>query len=217
MFHFLTSPGGNLLWDVFLLALGIFVTVVILQRYFDRQEEIRWRPARQYMYRQLLSDADWLLRLLPSDLREGQPEVEYGYGPRRGTDHRYGRDFGRSLARLNAARLSDVAEQFANDPTLLDGFKRSLNTSLAYTGVVVLAREPELNKILSELQEWMSGFEGNLKGYREARESGVRGAGSMAFKQACVSLKQMIIMGYRLRCWLAEGTAKIKPSSPGPV
>jgi len=43
---FLTSPGGSLLWDVFLLALGIYVTVVILQGNFDRQEEKRWRPAR---------------------------------------------------------------------------------------------------------------------------------------------------------------------------
>ena len=88
--------------------------------------------------------------------------------------------------------------------------------STLYARTVVLAREPELNKILSELQEWLSGLEGNLKGYREARESGVRGAGSMAFKQACVSLKQMMTMGYRLRWWLAERTTKIKPSSRDP-
>jgi len=92
-----------------------------------------------------------------------------------------------------------VIEQFANNPNLLDGFKQSLDTSLGYTGAVFLAREPELNKILSELQEWVSGFEGNLRGYREARESGVAGAGSIAFEQACVSLKQMIIMGNQLR------------------
>jgi hypothetical protein len=69
----LTSPGGSLLWDVFLLALGIYVTVWVLQRYFDRQEENRWLPARQYLYRQLDSDADWLLELLPPDMQARRP------------------------------------------------------------------------------------------------------------------------------------------------
>ena len=75
MFDFVAPPGGGMLWDVFLLTLGIYVTVWILQRYFDRQEEKRWRPARQYMYRQLDSDADWLLGSLPPDIRERQPKV----------------------------------------------------------------------------------------------------------------------------------------------
>lgn len=35
MIDFLTSPGGGLLWDIFLLALGIFITVVTLQRILD--------------------------------------------------------------------------------------------------------------------------------------------------------------------------------------
>jgi hypothetical protein len=60
MLDFLTSPGGGLLWDLFLLALGIFFTVVILQRYFERQEEKRWRPARQDLYQRLFSHANWL-------------------------------------------------------------------------------------------------------------------------------------------------------------
>jgi hypothetical protein len=214
---FLTSPGGSLLWDNFLLALGIYVTVVILQRYFDRQEEKRWRPARQYMYHQLFSDADWLLGLLPSDLREQRPKVAYRFGSRDAINYRHERDFGSTLTRLRAARLRDVTEQFANNPNLLDGFKRSLDTSLGYTGAVFLAREPELNKILSELQEWMLNFEDNLKGYRGARGSGVAGAGSIAFDQACVSLKQMIVMGYQLRTWLLEQATEIEPSNPRPA
>jgi hypothetical protein len=53
LLHFLTSLGGNLLWDVFLQALGIFFTVVILRRYFERREGMRWRPARDDFYRRL--------------------------------------------------------------------------------------------------------------------------------------------------------------------
>ena len=77
LFDFLTSPAGGLLWDVFLAALGIYITVVILQRYFQDRENRRWRPARQYLYDQLYSDADWLLGLLPRDVRERQPRVGY--------------------------------------------------------------------------------------------------------------------------------------------
>ncbi len=70
-----------MLWDVFLQVLGIFFTVVILQRYFEHREEMRWHPARQCLYQQLFIDADWLLGLLPgyqlrSWLAERAEEVE---------------------------------------------------------------------------------------------------------------------------------------------
>ena len=211
----LTSPVGSLLWDVFLLALGIYVTVWVLQRYFDGQEEKRWRPARQYLHRQLDSDADWLLGLLPPDIRERQPRGGYGLGTRGTIDHRQERDFGRSLTMMRTARLAAATEQFANDPYLLERFKQSLDTKLGYAGAVFLAQEPELNRILSELQDRMSGFEGHLKGYREARKS-VAGAGSTVFEQACVHLKQMIIAGNWLRRWLLAQATEIEPPDPDP-
>jgi hypothetical protein len=74
MIDFLTSPGGGLLWDIFLLALGICITVFILQRYLERQEEKRWRPARRDLYRRLFSHADWLIRMVPRDVRGGWPK-----------------------------------------------------------------------------------------------------------------------------------------------
>ena len=213
----MTSPGGSLLWDVFLLALGIYVTVWVLQQYFDRQEENRWLPARQYLYRQLDSDADWLLELLPPDIQARRPRVGYGLGTRGAIDHGQERDFGRSLTMMRATRLTDVTEQLANEPRFLERFKQSLDTKLGYTGAVFLAQEPELNRILSELQEWMAGFEGHLKGYREARKSVVAGAGSIMFEQACVHLKQMIVTGNWLRTWLLAQATEIEQSSPRPA
>jgi hypothetical protein len=115
---------------------------------------------------------------------------------------------------MRAARLADVTEQLANEPRFLDSFKQSIDTSLGYTGAVFLAQEPELNKILSELQEWISGFEAHLEGYRKARESVVAGAGSIMFEQACVHLKEMIVMGNRLRRWLLAQATEAKPSNP---
>jgi hypothetical protein len=210
----LTSPGGGLLWDVFLLALGIYVTVVILRRDFEDRERRRWRPARQYLYRQLDSDADRLLGLLPPDIRARRPGVGYGLGTRGAIDHGQERDFGRSLTMMREARLAAATEEFANNPYLLERFKQSLDTKLEDTGAVFLAQEPELNRILSELQDWMSGFEGNLKGYREARKSVAAGAGSIMFEQACVHLKQMIVVGSWLRAWLLEQATEIELPNP---
>jgi hypothetical protein len=213
----LTSPARDLPWDIFLQALGIFFTVVILRRYFEDRERRRWRPARQYMYRQLDSDADWLLGLLPPDIRERRPRVGYGFGMRGAIDYEQERDFGRSLAMMREARLTDVTEQLANEPRFLDSFKQSIDTSLGYTGAVFLAQEPELNKILSELQYWISGFEAHLEGYREAHKSAVAGAGSIMFEQACVHLKQMILTGNWLRTWLLAQATEIEQSSPRPA
>lgn len=60
----LTSPGGGLFWDILLLALGIFVEVVVLQQYFDRQGEKRCRSAKRYLYRQPSRDAPILWHCL---------------------------------------------------------------------------------------------------------------------------------------------------------
>jgi hypothetical protein len=201
---------------MFLQALGIFFTVVILRRYFQDRENRRWRPARRYMYRQLDRDADWLLGLLPPDIQARRPRGGYGFGTRGAIDHEQERDFGRSLTMMRPARLAAATEDFANNPHHLERFQQSLDYKLGYTGAVFLAQEPELNRILSELQGWMAGFEGDLKGYREARESVVRGAGSLMFDQACVRLKQMILTGNWLRRWLLAQATEIDSSKPRP-
>jgi hypothetical protein len=164
------------------------------------------------MYRQLDSDADWLLRLLPRDIGERKPKVGYGFGTRGPIDYEQEHDFGRKLRQMRPARLAAATEQFANSPYLLERFKAELDNKLGYTGAVFLAHEPDLNRMLSELQYWMASFEGNLKGYRKARDSVVPGAGSLMFDQACVHLKQMIVVGSWLRTWLLAQATEIKPS-----
>lgn len=209
-----------MLWDVFLQAVGIFFTVVILGRYFEHREEMRWRPARHYLYHSLFSDADWLLGLLPHDMREGQPMAAYRFDQGSFLSQRYGSDFYRRLVRLRPLRLREVVGQFAEDPTLLESFKQSLDTSLGYTGGVFLARELELNRILGELRGWMSGLEANLEGYREVLQSGTdpaRVGGSTALEQACIPLRETIVTGYQLRSWLAQRTVAIEPFDPEPA
>jgi hypothetical protein len=218
MLDFLTSPGGGLLWDLFLLALGIFITVVILQRYFERQEEKRWRPARQDLYRRLFSHAGWLIRMLPDDVRTGGPQTEHRFGYR-SVAGRVDPAFSRSIGRLKPERLKDVVEGLADEPTALEEFEKRLDETLSPSATILLAKDPGLSGRLADLREWMSSVEDFLEGYREIREAGReagtdpgRRATSDVLRQACVHVKELIIEADRLRIWLAGYAEGIGPA-----
>jgi hypothetical protein len=211
---FFASPGGNLLWDIFLLALGIYVTVWILQRYFDRQEEKRWRPARQDLYRRLFAHAGWLISMLPDDVREGGPQTgqEFGHSSIRG---RADPAFSRSIRRLKAERLREAVDTLADNPKALEEFEERLDQTLQPSATILMTKDPGLSGLLADLREWMTKFEYILKGYREARRSHAAlgmGTDPPIAKQACVQLKEVIIEADRVRRWLAAHAEGIGPA-----
>jgi hypothetical protein len=59
----LSSPGGNLLWDLFVAGCGIIVTEP--QRYVDRLEERRWTLARTRAYARLFMRVSGLMSHIP--------------------------------------------------------------------------------------------------------------------------------------------------------
>src|SRR5829696_7019759 len=163
LFHFFASPGGNLLWDVFLQALGIFVTVVILQRYFEHREEMRWLPTRQYLYYQLFRDVNWLVGLVPRENQEGRPKVWYRFGDRSyGTDN-LGSSFAKDLWALDVSVLYGRVREFADRTDVLETFQQELDSTLDHSAAVFLAREPELNRLIASLREHIPWFEGSLE------------------------------------------------------
>jgi len=215
--RWLASPGGNLLWDLLLQALGILFTVVILQRYFERQEERRWLPARQYLYYELFGDVDWLVRLLPKEYLEGCPLVWFQFGDRSYGTEKLDRSVAKELWSLDVSVLYEGVKEFADRPDLLDGFKRSLDNTLEHSAAVFLAREPELNRLIGALREHISRFEGSLEIYCESRESGRDPAavlGSSAIQQAGINLKEFMIQGYLLLSWLAARADSVRSHSP---
>jgi hypothetical protein len=223
LLRYFASPGGNLLWDVLLQALGIFFTVVIPQRYFDRQEEKRWRPARQDLYLRLFSHAGWLIKMVPGDVREGGPQGAYtfGYG---GIGGRVGPEVSRSITRLRPGRLKDVVESLADDPTLLEQFEENLDATLRYSAAIFLAKDPGLSSLLADFRDWLTHFKRILEGYREVREADrevgrdpKRGADSDLLKQACVQLRELIIEANRLQTYLAGPADESGPSGSGPA
>jgi hypothetical protein len=214
--RWLSSPGGNLLWDLSLQALGILFTVVILQRYFEHREEMRWLPARQYLYQQLFGDVNWLIGLLPTEYREGRPLAWFQFGDRSYGTEAYDRSFAEELWSLDVSVLYEGVKQFADRPDVLESFKRTLDDTLGHSAAVFLAREPELNRLLGALREHVTRFEGSLEVYREARKSGWDPAavvGSSAIQQAGINLKELIIQGYLLGSWLAARADSVRTHS----
>jgi hypothetical protein len=213
LLHFLTSLGGNLLWDVFLQALGIFFTVVILRRYFERREGMRWRPARDDFYRRLFPP-DWLIGMVPSDVREGWPQGGYrsGYGK---AGARLDPAVSKSIRRLRADRLKDAVESLIEDPSPFERFEQNLNTTLR-DSAIFLARDPHLIRRLAGFREWISRVTGMLYLCRELRRSGHDPAGGGAvspFKQTCVQLREWIITANILQVWPVARANEGKSSS----
>ncbi len=215
--RWLASPGGNLLWDLFLQGLGIFITVVVLQRYLERREERRWLPARQHLYQQLFEDADWLVGLL-REYRE-RPLVWYRFGYIGYGSKELDESFAKTLYALHVSALYDRVRTFADQPDVLDDFKQQLDTQLEHSAAVFLAREPELNRLIGQLREQISHFEGSLEVYREARETGRDPAarlGSSAINQAGIALRELIFAAYQLRSWLADHADRVEPHPADP-
>ena len=152
--------------------------------------------------------------MLPSDVREGEPQTEHKFCYR-SVKGRVDPNFTRSIRRLKAERLKDVVESLADHPTALEEFEKRLDETLEPSATILMAKDPGLSGILADLREWMSHVANILEGYREVRGSGLhpeRGADPTIAKQACVQLRELIIEADRLRIWLAGHAEGIGPA-----
>jgi len=179
---------------------------------------MRWRPARQHLYKQLFEDANWLVEFGLRGHREELPDVWYRFGyisyGTKGLD----RSFAKKLSALPVSALYEEVKAFADEPDMLASFKRELDADLEHSATIFLAREPELNRLIGQLREHISYFEGSLEIYREARASGRDPAarlGSSAIDQAGIALKEVIFSAFWLRSWLAEHADSVEPHPTG--
>ena len=208
----LESPDGNMIWDILLQTLGIFITVTVIRRYLERQEEKRWLPVRQDLYSRLFSNADYLVGLLPPHYLPEPHKATYQFGYRRHTTYFFPEEF---IARVVNARLTvfeDRVRALAEKPEIMEIYQEELNKLLGPSAIVCLTREPELNRLITDLTEWISNFQGTLETYRHVLETGrdpARRAGSSALQQACITFRGLMISGYRLRQWLAANAEQL--------
>jgi hypothetical protein len=147
----LESPDGNMVWDILLQAIGIIITVTVLRRYFERQEEKRWLPARQDLYARLFSNADYLVRLLPAHYLPEPHEATYQFGYRGYTSYFFPENF---IARVVKARgnvFEDRVKALAERPEIMESSQDSLSELLGSSSIVFLTRDPELNRHISTI------------------------------------------------------------------
>src|SRR5215213_6628126 len=118
LINWLTSPGGNLIWDVVVQAAGIFLTVFIIERWLEKREEKRWLPLKHRTYILLIMITRSLIfDLSPHKPSESQKSLYYYFG--------------------NRAVISSVPKDFGNE--LLAGI-----TSVSWTGSIYATATPSI-------------------------------------------------------------------------
>lgn len=81
LFTWFLEPEGNLAWDFLLQALGIIITVAVIERYIERREAKRWEPAKHLMYVDLFNVTELILQELTPNLpNKAGPLRTYAFG-----------------------------------------------------------------------------------------------------------------------------------------
>jgi len=121
LINWLTSPGGNLIWDVVVQAAGIFLTVFIIERWLEKREEKRWLPLKHRTYILLIMITRSLIfDLLPHKPSESQKSLYYYFG-NRAVISSVPKDFGNELLALeNASFVSRAKELIKQHPKPLE-------------------------------------------------------------------------------------------------
>ena len=214
----LASPGGNLLWDLFVAALSILITITVIQRYFERLEKRRWAPARARAYYRLFMRVHGMMSHIPYHRRGNLGRINYRFG----SHHVGGFDYASLMSELqemDVREYGSVVEYWASSPEQLAEFERSEERLSEPELEVFLAREPELGRRLSELRERILQTSAALKSYRRDALRGQSGhvVGSMyvdTMEQACLSLRRLVDATYDLNQWIIEQADSVGPSEP---
>ena len=210
--NWLASPLENLVWDVVL----VVATVVLIPLVLAVLERRRWRPARQFMYSRLFRTADYLVGVLPRERRSNLGRAAYTFGPNSYGTHAFKEDFMDALAQMDASEFEERIRELASKPELMDSFERGLDDALGPWAATFLAREPELNRLISVVRERLSAFNAALERYRRDPTSTQSPSRSDfhvdRMEQACLALHWLVLVAYELRRWLADQADSVEPS-----
>jgi hypothetical protein len=202
--NWLASPLGNLVWDLGLLV----ATVALIPLVLWLLERRRWRPARQFMYSRLFRTADYLVSLLPRERLSNLGRAGYTFGSNSYSTYAFKEDFMDALDQVDASEFEERIRELASKPELMDSFERGLDDALGPWAATFLAREPELNRLISVVRERLSAFNVALERYRRdptSTQSPSRSdfhVGRM--EQTYLALHWLVLGAYELRRWLAD-------------
>lgn len=131
-------------------AIGIVITVLVINKILNRRGESRWHPTNQNLYYPLFNVAESLVTKLTPRLECQSSVFVYGFGEAGGVPSRL------TNCRTEFDDLSwetfigPAAIVIRDQPQLLSNQRRELNVMLGQaTGV--MAREPELSRLVTRL------------------------------------------------------------------
>lgn len=197
----LASPRGNLVWDLSLVGL----TVALIPLLVELRQKRRWLPAKHILYKRLFLSADNLIHnLVPVRVRMRESRgVWYHFGRSLSIG---GRGYGENGADVRDLEIEDFkqsAEEIAKRPELLSISRQSINSALSWSSAI-LADEPQLNEMVSNLDERLDQAISTLDRYRRGSES---------MEQVTVIFLILALTAYDLREWLAKQATEVHHDS----
>jgi hypothetical protein len=182
-------------------AVGILVTVMIINKILERREEARWRPTKQYLYSSLSSKAESLVTYLTPRL-ECQSEAfmyefgESGWVPSRLTNCRAEFD------EMDWVMFHGSAAMLLRDlPQLLLNRRRELNILLGQSGPI-MATEPELSRLVTQLNTSLNYAIEEINA--QLASATTEGLGREAVEQVAIWIQPLAHDAYDLWEWLAD-------------
>ena len=203
----LSSPGGSLLWDLFLLALGILITVTVIRRYFEQREERRWGVASSRIYARLLLYADSFMSIAPWNLRSGLDDVYHTFGQQGIGSSDYDGDFYNRVVDLDMREFEPLVDHLSQQPDGVDRFVRGLARLSEPEMMFILSKDPELNEAIGELRERVLAVAPAFNRYLRHLSRG-KGEHELGFfdidtkEQVCITLSRVFTAAYHLRVLL---------------
>jgi len=188
----LALPRGNLVWDLLL----VIFTVVLIPFLIEFRQKKRWLPAKHTLYKRLFLSTDNLIHnLVPVRVRMRESiSVWYHFGRSLSIGGRsYGED-GAEVRNLEAEDFKQSVEELAKRPELLSISRQSMNSALSRSSAI-LADEPQLNELVSNLDERFDQAISTLDRHRQGSES---------MEQVTVIFSILALTAYDLLEWLAN-------------
>lgn len=196
--NWLSSPSGNLIWDVGLQMLGIIVTVFFIQRWIEKREERRWLPLKHQMYYRLHNTTEHLVRdLYPHAPHEGCAFIYY-FG-RLPAISAITKEFGDEILDADEEAFASRALEIIDDePELLSDFYQEFHAAISRSSVI-LESKPELSSLVATLDWALAGAVNDI-GSRSASEDDEKHEVSGSF--LVFYLKWVVREAYKINEWL---------------
>lgn len=182
-------------------AIGIVITVLVINKILERREEARWRPTKQNLYFPLFNAAESLVTSLTPRLVCQSSVFMYQFDESGGIPSRL-TNCRAEFDGLGWETFHGPAAILLRDrPRLLFDQRRELNVLLGQSAAI-MDREPELNRLVTRLNTQLDLAIEEVD--QQLASATTEGPGEDAAKQVAIWTQYLAHDAYDLWEWLAD-------------